>query len=1168
MMRFNQVNAKAYGHFTDFKLDFPSDKSLHIIFGPNEAGKSTMLRAFRSFLFGIDHITKDSFKHQNANLRIEGTITTNDGAYSFARKKGRNNTILPLDGSAMTDEKLQSILRINEEFFQNLFGLDYKSLRAGGHAILTSGGNAGASIFAASSGMNHIRDVLKKIKQEEETLYKEGRAKREIDHLVEEFRKFKKEVHENSLTGTMWNELQKGKDSLQKKIDDVEAQKRDLTIKKSKLERIKRNLPLLAKRENILIELKNYESVKILPDATREERVFLETEMNKKKSILQNATLKIQLLKDDIEKMIIQENLFEYEGEIEKLNRQIEMYRKYSEQLPSMINNLEHTKFEAGKMLAEVFPEATLEKAEEQYKFTLQDKQTIRFLATEYQDITQQQRTNQRERTNLTSKIQLKKEELEKCGKNRDVPVKLREIIEQIKSEGKIESTLHQLILEIEELQNELRLDIELLQINCSSIDDFREISMPPHETMILTFAEKYKMSDKQIVDIQNEIDFKQAELQKIEGQLRKIANREFLTSQDLDEARNERNQNWTLIRKTLTSDSEEVTDTQQDNFEKSMKHTDMVSDQLIEEAGIIGENKKLLKDKEEILVELKQLQERKTQMIQSKQQVEQDWFNICESIPLKHPFSPSEMMEWQKKFILIRQKLNKFESLNQQQKLVNEKVTKMKNQLCGLLLQNENDDWDDTDSLETMLKQADRFCGELEENYRKTLSITEAITENEQLLKVESRTKHQLDALLSEWAEKWEKAIDRFPINRDIMPNIVIEIINKLDNFFTSIDAIKKENDQIIESKTFLVEMEKNAKRCAKKVQPELCEKDVETIVGSLYAMLTTGKENATILKEKNRQLYAENMVLQDTKNELMVLENRLQELLAQTNCTTIDELIELEHKSTQMSMLKGQHTEIENRLLEDGSGLQIEQLLEEAKGVESDVITSDYESINLKIQTLETELKQYYQEFGVVQKEYDETNEGNSIAALDAAERKERILEEIRKKTEEFILLRLSSVVLSKGIDRFRELNQGPIVRRASSIFAQITLGSFIDVIVDFDDKDQLVFKGIRPNGEYVQVEGMSDGTQDQLYLALRIASIEHFVMNHEPIPFIVDDILVHFDDERSKETLKVLAELGKKTQIIFFTHHQKLLHLASEVIPKDEIDLIDINRKAIAK
>jgi uncharacterized protein YhaN len=73
------------------------------------------------------------------------------------------------------------------------------------------------------------------------------------------------------------------------------------------------------------------------------------------------------------------------------------------------------------------------------------------------------------------------------------------------------------------------------------------------------------------------------------------------------------------------------------------------------------------------------------------------------------------------------------------------------------------------------------------------------------------------------------------------------------------------------------------------------------------------------------------------------------------------------------------------------------------------------------------------------------------------------------------------------------------------------------------------------------------MSSGTRDQLYLALRLASLEKYMESAEPMPFIVDDILVHFDDERSRATLGVLAELARKTQIILFTHHRRLVEQA---------------------
>lgn len=81
---------------------------------------------------------------------------------------------------------------------------------------------------------------------------------------------------------------------------------------------------------------------------------------------------------------------------------------------------------------------------------------------------------------------------------------------------------------------------------------------------------------------------------------------------------------------------------------------------------------------------------------------------------------------------------------------------------------------------------------------------------------------------------------------------------------------------------------------------------------------------------------------------------------------------------------------------------------------------------------------------------------------------------------------------------------------------------------------------------------MSGMSDGTLDQLYLSLRLASLGRYLEQNEPLPFILDDLLVNFDDLRSAETLRVLGEFAKKTQVLFFTHHQSLVDLAKKVLP----------------
>jgi len=123
--------------------------------------------------------------------------------------------------------------------------------------------------------------------------------------------------------------------------------------------------------------------------------------------------------------------------------------------------------------------------------------------------------------------------------------------------------------------------------------------------------------------------------------------------------------------------------------------------------------------------------------------------------------------------------------------------------------------------------------------------------------------------------------------------------------------------------------------------------------------------------------------------------------------------------------------------------------------------------------------------------------------------------------------------------------------LVKRASEHYAALTLGSFEGLVTDFNEKDEPVLAGVRPYGERVYVQGMSSGTRDQLYLALRLASLEKYMENAEPMPFIVDDVLVDFDDERSEAALNALSTLSEKTQVILFTHHSSVVEQA-KILP----------------
>jgi uncharacterized protein YhaN len=148
-----------------------------------------------------------------------------------------------------------------------------------------------------------------------------------------------------------------------------------------------------------------------------------------------------------------------------------------------------------------------------------------------------------------------------------------------------------------------------------------------------------------------------------------------------------------------------------------------------------------------------------------------------------------------------------------------------------------------------------------------------------------------------------------------------------------------------------------------------------------------------------------------------------------------------------------------------------------------------------------------------------------------------------------ERFLKVHTAARLLAWAIERYRDARQGPMLAAASATFARLTLGSFERLMVDFDAQPPSLH-GRRPDGSTVGVEGMSEGTRDQLYLALRLAALDMHLARAHAMPFVADDLFINFDDRRTRAGLEALAMLSERTQVLFLTHHDHVLPLVQEV------------------
>ena len=209
-MKIKQLDLKAFGPFTDRTLQFNSGRpGLHIIFGPNETGKSSSLRALKALLYGFPERTPDNFLHANDQLLVGGSLEDEVGKeISFLRRKRRKTDIFDMDENPLDDGVLGPFLHgIEQGVFETLYGIDHEVLVRGGRDILAQKGEIGQALFSAGAGISSLREILDSLDAEAGDLFKARGSKQEINRALSEYKKLQKEVREAILPGRQWKEV-------------------------------------------------------------------------------------------------------------------------------------------------------------------------------------------------------------------------------------------------------------------------------------------------------------------------------------------------------------------------------------------------------------------------------------------------------------------------------------------------------------------------------------------------------------------------------------------------------------------------------------------------------------------------------------------------------------------------------------------------------------------------------------------------------------------------------------------------------------------------------------------------------------------------------------------------------------------------------------------------
>ncbi|GAB7192393.1 hypothetical protein NUM3379_31020 [Kineococcus sp. NUM-3379] len=155
----------------------------------------------------------------------------------------------------------------------------------------------------------------------------------------------------------------------------------------------------------------------------------------------------------------------------------------------------------------------------------------------------------------------------------------------------------------------------------------------------------------------------------------------------------------------------------------------------------------------------------------------------------------------------------------------------------------------------------------------------------------------------------------------------------------------------------------------------------------------------------------------------------------------------------------------------------------------------------------------------------------------------------------TERFVVVDLQRRLLREQLEEFAARHANPLLEEAGALLSALTGGRW-SALRAADDGGRRTLWVRRADGrEVLAGDGLSEGTADQVFLALRLAAIarQHRALvatTGRDLPVVLDDVLMTFDEERVAAALRVLARLGDDLQVIVLTHHAHVADAAREL------------------
>ncbi len=1154
-MRIARLDLTRFGMFTDVALDL-LPAGVNVIVGANEAGKTTAMAAIRELLYGMPHRSDYAFVHATQDLCVGAVLTDEAGAQlAIARIKRKSGTLRSPADEVLDESLMRALLRdVDAHVYETLFSIGHEEIATGGESLLKNDGELGQALFGAGTGLTRLNKAMAHLESRADALFKPAGSVPSINSGIRLYKDLSAKVRELSRSAA---EVIKLDDDLRQAEADLElvaAQARALSERKNLAERVRAARPLVHARRQAKADLLVLEGQgpRVTPDVPA--RLAAAQQLrHDAQSKLAMASSDLARLKEGLSQVTVDEPLVAQADLIGDLVTDIGTLRVNMKDLPSLNKQVGDLERHIGSLRRSI-PRGCPVGPDGLPTISAVVRAAIERLTREHTGLASDATSTRSLLSDASGRLSRAVDQL------RDAPVpldvaQLRSAVGRIRAEGRLETLRDATQKKAAELETTLAAAVAPLGITTAprAID-----ALPLPAPSRVTDADAAVTASAAAVE-RSETDLRQLQEQreKRRTELDELLRREAPPSErELSEARARRDEGWRLVRAAwLQGGADEAAVGRWTEgvpldaaYEASVDRADGISDRLRRDASAVERRILLEHDIESIERALAAQAEQLEGARVKAEAARQGWAEIWRPLRVE-PRGRQEMTDLLDRLREAAVDAVALRGLDAEASAQQMAIGRHQSDLCQLLAGLGEEDVERL-SLAALLDLAELVCARSDKAREVRARLEKSVDDlTENVRDFEARVA-ATEKGLAAWATQWAASVAALGLAQDTAPTDVGAVVATISDIETALESLSEKQRRVagIERRNAAI-----AARLVSVVQALSGHADInvsqpEVAIGVLNARLGAAKSAATMYGSLRAEHDKKSGDVDTAQAQVDASEADVAGMTVAAGLADEHALLDAVARTEQYNACTKRIASAETQLIAT-TGLPLARL-------ESDV--NDFDGIDL-----EAEIGELGRQFGSLDQRRQELarlvgglgNERAGIGASDqaavAAEQAQEALAEVVANTEEYVRVVLARTLLQKQVADYRERNQGPILTRASQLFRLLTLGRYTGLDTDVDDSGVPVILAKTSAGGSLDVARLSTGARDQLYLALRLAALEHFVQQDRRLPLILDDLFVHFDDDRTEAGLRVLQELSGHVQVLLFTHHERVAAQAQETL-----------------